>query len=88
MFDFYRSLQILVQIIEILIIIRIFMSFMNINPNSSIGKIIYELTDPILLPAKALLNLLGLNRGMLDFSPIIAMLLLRMILKLVYNLVY
>lgn len=88
MIIFYRSLEILFQLIEFLIIIRILMSFMNINPNNPIGQIVYELTEPILAPAKALLNLLGLNLGMLDFSPILAMFLLRIILKLVFNLVY
>ncbi len=88
MIIFYESLKILFQLIEFLIIIRILMSFMNINPDNPIGQIVYELTDPILAPAKALLSLLGLNLGMLDFSPILAMLLLRGILKLVFNLVY
>lgn len=87
MYIFYRSLQILFQLIQFLIIIRILMSFMNINTNNPIGQIVFELTDPILLPAKALLNMVGLNRGMFDFSPILAMLLMGWILKLVYNFV-
>lgn len=88
MIIFYRSLQILFQLIEFLIIIRILMSFMNINPSNPIGQIVYELTDPVLAPAKGLLSMLKLNTGMLDFSPIVAMFLLRIILKLVYNLAY
>ncbi len=88
MFIFYEALKRLVQIIEFLILVRIIMRFMNINPNNLIGKIVYELTDPILLPARALLNVVGLNRGMLDFSPILAMLLLRGVLILVFNMVY
>lgn len=88
MIIFYRSLQILFQLIEFLIIIRILMSFMNINPNNPIGQIVYELTDPVLAPAKGLLSMLKINTGMLDFSPIVAMLLLKGILKLVYNLAY
>ncbi|NLC03717.1 MAG: YggT family protein [Tissierellia bacterium] len=88
MFIFYEALKRLFQLIEFLILVRIIMRFININPNNLIGKIVYELTDPILLPAKALLNMVGLNRGMLDFSPILAMLLLRGILTLVFNMVY
>jgi YggT family protein len=61
---------------------------MNINPNNPIGQIVYELTDPVLAPAKGLLSMFKLNTGMLDFSPIIAMFLLRIILRLVYNLAY
>lgn len=88
MIIFYRSLQILFQLIEFLIIIRILMSFMNINPNNTIGQIVYELTDPILAPAKGILNMLPFNTGMLDFSPIVAMLLLRLILDIVRKLAY
>lgn len=88
MIIFYRALQLLFQLIQFLIIIRILMSFMNINPNNAIGQIVYELTEPVLAPAKWLLNMLPFNTGMLDFSPIVAMFLLRIILKLVYNLTY
>ena len=88
MIIFYRSLQILFQFIQFLIIIRILMSYMNINPNNAIGQIVYELTEPVLAPAKGLLNMLGLNTGMLDFSPILAMFILSIILKIVYNLAY
>lgn len=88
MIIFYRSLQILFQLIEFLIIIRILMSFMNINPNNTIGQIVYELTDPVLAPAKGILNMLPFNTGMLDFSPIVAMLLLRLILDIVRKLAY
>lgn len=85
---FYRALEILLQLIQFLIVIRILMSFMNINPNNPIGQIVYELTNPVLAPAKALLSMLPFNTGMLDFSPIVAMLLLRFILDIVKKLAY
>ncbi len=88
MIIFYRSLQIFFQLIEFLLIVRILMSFMNINPNNTFGRIVYELTNPILAPAKGILSMLKLNTGMLDFSPILAMFILRGILKLVFNLAY
>lgn len=88
MIIFYRALQLLFQLIQFLIIIRILMSFMNINPDNAIGQIVYELTDPVLAPAKGLLNMLPFNTGMLDFSPIVAMLLLRFILDIVRRLAY
>lgn len=88
MIIFYRALKILFQLIEFLIIIRILMSFMNINPDNAIGQIVYELTDPVLAPAKGLLRMLPFNTGMLDFSPIVAMLLLRFILDIVEKLTY
>jgi YggT family protein len=79
----FRSLEILFNFVEILIIVRVFMSIFRISLDNSIGKIIYELTEPILLPARMLLNKLGLDRGMIDFSPWIAILLLRIIYSVI-----
>ncbi len=79
---FYRSLQILVEFLQILILVRIVMSLMRIDINNTLGRFVYELTEPILAPARALLASLRINTGMLDFSPIVAMLFLRLILSL------
>lgn len=85
---FYRSLEYLVRLIEILILVRIVMSFMRFNPNNVVGRFIYELTEPILAPARALIAKLGVNTGMFDFSPIVAMLLLRVILNIVRGILF
>ena len=77
-----RSLEVLFRLIEILILVRIFLSIFGVSLENTIGKIIYELTEPILLPARAILNKLGLDRGMLDFSPLVAILLLRVLYDL------
>ena len=85
---FYRSLGILVDFIRLLILVRILMSFINFNTNNSIGNLIYELTEPILAPARALIAKLGINTGMLDFSPIVAMLFLSAIMYLARNIIF
>ena len=77
-----KSLGILIEFIEILIIIRVFLSIFRVSLDNSIGKIIYELTEPILAPARTILNKLGLDRGMFDFSPWIAIVLLKVIYSL------
>lgn len=84
----YRSLIYLVNLIEILILVRIVMSFINFNGNNAFGRFIYELTEPILAPARALIAKLGINTGMIDFSPIVAMLLLRVILNLTRSIIF
>lgn len=52
---------------------------MRIGPHSSIGRVVYELTNPILEPIQKLIYKLGINTGMFDFSPIIGVLILRLI---------
>lgn len=85
---FYRSLGMLVNFVEILILVRIIMSFINFNTNNIIGSFVYELTEPILAPARALIARLGFNTGMLDFSPIVAMLLLRLVMSLARSIIF
>ncbi|MDR7869874.1 MAG: YggT family protein [Tissierellaceae bacterium] len=85
---FYRSLSILVNFIEIMILVRIVMSFINLNTNSTIGHFVHELTEPILAPSRALLAKLRLNTGMFDFSPIVAMLILRLIMSLARSIIF
>lgn len=81
-----RSIQILFELLEILIIIRVFMNIFRVSTDNFVGKAINELTEPILGPSKALLEKIGLGRGMIDFSPWVAILLLRLIQSLIMRL--
>ena len=76
---FIRSIQLLLELLEILIIIRVFMNIFRISTDNIIGKTINDLTEPIVGPSKALLDKIGLGRGMIDFSPWIAILIIRVL---------
>lgn len=80
-----KSLSKFVQLIEALIIIRIFMSIFRMSLDNFIGRLIYELTEPILAPSRILLDKIGLNRGMFDFSPWISIIFLRLIVGIIIN---
>ena len=49
------------------------MSWINPDPYNEIVKIVYRITDPILNPIR---KLIPLRLGMIDFSPILAFLLI------------
>ena len=80
-----KTLSIFVQLIEALIIIRIFMDIFRMNFDSFFGRLIYELTEPILVPSRMLLDKIGLGRGMFDFSPWVAILILRLVAGIIIN---
>lgn len=73
----YKALNILINLIEFLILIRIILSFINLRLDNIIGEFIYSMTEPILSPARNLINKLNINTGFFDFSPLVAILLLR-----------
>ena len=61
-----------------LIIIRVFLSYIPHNPYNAILRFIYEMTEPLMqLAARVLPNSL---RAPLDFSPIVALLVLQFLI--------
>lgn len=83
MYVVYRAVGILVDILEFLILIRVLFSWFRVGSYNSLFRIVYELTEPILSLARNLIYKIGINTGMLDFSPIVAILILRIIMMVV-----
>lgn len=75
----YRAITSLTEIIKILILIRIVISFLKVGTGGTIIRFIYDLTEPVLGPARALIAKTGIDTGMFDFSPIVAILILSII---------
>ena len=88
MIIFYRALNILISLIEFLILVRIIFSFINIGSDNVIGKLVFDMTEPILSPARNLIKRLNIDTGFSDFSPLLAILLLRIISSIVRRLLF
>ncbi|MBN2305216.1 MAG: YggT family protein [Anaerolineae bacterium] len=65
----------MVYVYSFVILARVLMSWVQIDPNSPLARAIYDLTEPVLAPVR---NLLPPAAG-LDFSPIIVIILLQVI---------
>ncbi|WP_313347104.1 YggT family protein [Sedimentibacter sp.] len=77
------ALSLLLRIMDSLILIRVVLSFFPTLQSSKISYFIYQMTEPILAPCRAILDKLGLGMGMFDFSPILAFLLLNLIRNII-----
>ena len=62
-----------IQFYELILIVRIFMSWIRPDPSNPIVEWIYRLTEPVLEPIRRLLPIRGMG---IDFSPIIVFILL------------
>ncbi|MCK5762669.1 MAG: YggT family protein [Clostridiales bacterium] len=69
-----------------LILARVLMSWFVKDLRNPIAMFIYQITEPILSPIRDLLKKLGIGGTMLDFSPIVALLLIQFIANIIYNL--
>lgn len=70
-----RAILILSEVIENLILIRIILQIFNVPYNKFVA-FIYSVTEPILAPARELLNRIFKRRLMVDFSPMLVWVLL------------
>jgi len=68
----YRFIEILFNILIYAIVGRALLSWFNVGPSNPIGRFLYEITEPILGPMRRVIPMIG----MLDISPIVAILLL------------
>ncbi len=75
-----RVLLMLLQLYEVILIIRIVMSWIRPNPYNTFVQWIYRLTDPVLDPIRRILPIQGMG---IDFSPIIVFILIRVLQRLI-----
>lgn len=68
----FEVLLVLIDLYQIVLLLRILLSWFRIDPYNPIARVLYALTDPILDPIRSVLP----PAGMLDFSPLVAFLLL------------
>jgi len=88
MIVFYKAINILFDIIEVFIFIRIFLSFLPIDYRSGFSRFIYDVTDPILGPCSMILERLGIDTGFLDFSPLLALLFMNLIIYILKIIIF
>ena len=73
------SLGYFFNIIELLIFLRIILSWISPGYGSPIARALYSVTEPILSPFRRLLARSSFGGGMIDFSPILALLAIRIL---------
>jgi YggT family protein len=85
MYTVIRIISYVFQAYEFLILIRVLLSWVNVNPyrpaiDHPIVRLLYRITDPVLLPLQRLIPPIG---GAIDISPVIALFLLEIIRRVV-----
>jgi YggT family protein len=60
------------ELYAVILFARVLLSWVQIDPNNQLVKIIYQLTEPLLAPIRRLLP----QGGGMDFSPIVAFIVL------------
>jgi YggT family protein len=74
-----RPIGLIFSLVQFAILGRVLLSWIKPDQSHPAIKLLYEVTEPILQPIRNLTSGMGGGMGMLDFSPIIALLLLNVL---------
>jgi YggT family protein len=81
---FLMFISTLIYILNFAIIIRALMSWFNPSPENPIVRFVTEITEPVLAPLRRIVPKIG----MIDITPIVAILLMNVILQVLESTLY
>lgn len=83
------ALRIFYDILSFAILIRCIISWLPISSGNAFVRLIYALTEPVLGPVRRLIEKSPIGGGMMiDFSPVIAYIILNFIYVLLVRIIY
>jgi YggT family protein len=78
-----RFLELLLQALTFCILIRAIMSWITPGQTNPITKVLFQITEPVLAPLRKILP----QSGVVDLSPMVAVIILQLIIFLVLPLI-
>ena len=78
-FLLFQIIDMVFNLLQIIIIVRVVLSWISHNPSNQFIQIIYQVSEPILKPIREILPLTGMG---FDLSPIVAFFLLGLLKKI------
>ena len=73
MIYFVRLIDTLVNLFSLAILIRVILSWVRLDPYHPVSVFIHQVTEPVLAPIRRFLP----STGMIDFSPLVALVLIQ-----------
>lgn len=71
------SLRVFFQLVSFLLIVRVLLSWVRVDPYNKYIILLYNLTEPMLAPFRKLSGRLGVTFQTIDISPLLAMLVIQ-----------
>ena len=71
----FNLLGLLCEVLTLAILVRVILSWFSPGPTNMLTNILYQTTEPILAPLRRIIP----RVGMLDFTPLVAVILLQLI---------
>ena len=77
-------IRVIFELLTLAIVARAFLSFVPLSPYHPLVRFLFQVTEPIMAPLRRYIPPLG----MMDFTPLVAIILLQVIERLLITLLY
>ena len=75
----FNFIEFLCEVLSLVIIARVILSWFSPRPTNRLAIILYQVTEPLLAPLRRIIP----RAGMLDFTPLVAIILLQLVRYLI-----
>ena len=75
-----RLLLAILQLYSYLLLLRVILSWVNPNPRNNLLQMVFTVTEPVLAPLRSVFNFKGF-----DFSAILALFLIRILMNVIFK---
>lgn len=83
----YRLVGLIFDIAELIMLIRIVISWLPVNRDNRFVELLFKVTEPVLAPFRNLVSRIAKQTLPIDFSPIIVLLLLAILRHIILRII-
>jgi YggT family protein len=83
----YRLVGLIFSLAELILLVRIVISWLPVNRDNQIVELLYKVTEPVLSPIRDLIRRIAGQALPIDFSPIVALLLLAILRYIILRII-
>jgi YggT family protein len=87
-YNVVRSVDMFLNLLVWLIIARSLISIVIRDYGNPLVRVLYEITEPILMPFRKIMEKLNVNTGMIDFSPFLAIIAINIARRLIWGMIF
>lgn len=88
-FFLYRLIKLLFDAAELILLLRVVISWLPVNRDSRLVMLLNRITEPVLAPIRSAIRRSSAGQAMyLDFSPVVVFILLAVLRRIVYWLIF
>jgi YggT family protein len=80
----YRTIDLVVRVLDLLILLRVLFSWINLGPGNDLVRVVYQITEPILAPLRRYIP----SFGGLDITPMVALMLIELVKRLLIGMLF